>query len=65
MSSSSTIAPLVSVSGYTGKVLRIGRAFNPFKRKKKKKTKRMMGRTEEEEDDDDEDDDDEEFPDRT
>ena len=58
MSSSSTIAPLVSVSGYTGKVLRIGRAFNPFKRKKKKKTKTMMGRTEEEEEEDDDDDDD-------
>ena len=56
MSSSSTIAPLVSVSGYTGKVLRIGLAFNPFKQRKKKKT--TMGRTEDEDDDDDDDDED-------
>ena len=59
MSSSSTIAPLVSVSGYTGKVLRIGRAFNPFKqRRKKKKTKTTMGRTEDDDDENDDDDDD-------
>ena len=56
MSSSSTIAPLVSVSGYTGKVLRIGLAFNPFKQRKKKKT--TMGRTEDDDDDDDDDDED-------
>jgi len=55
MSSSSTIAPLVSVSGYTGKVLRIGLAFNPFKQRKKKKT---MGRTEDEDENDDDDDED-------
>ena len=59
MSSSSTIAPLVSVSGYTGKVLRIGRAFNPFKqRRKKKKTKTTMGRTEDDDDENDDEDDD-------
>jgi len=33
--SSSPLAPLVSVSGYTGKVLRIGCAHDPFKKSKK------------------------------
>ena len=54
MSSSSTIAPLVSVSGYTGKVLRIGRAFNPFKKKK------MMCEEGGEDDDDEEEEEEEE-----
>ena len=34
--SSSPLAPLVSVSGYSGKVLRIGCAHDPFKKSKKK-----------------------------
>ena len=47
--SSSPLAPLVSVSGYSGKVLRIGCAHDPFKKSKKILSMTTDGNDEEDE----------------